>query len=240
MGKSHLVSAVDPQNNFLSEFLVCTHENPSSYKFVNISPTVIRNRDYPGVPDSSGYGLLMWGSGEYRKIDIFLAWAPLTPEQRPPAPPSWRFWTGSGDQWSNPGDMHLAAPIFAAPSEAEPPYSPPLPPTPEQLAAPWKAPQQWRTAGELSVTWLPAFHRWLLLYNRSPWPLRIVARIARDPWGPWSEERIVFRLDDSSCNASMDDHPFMRWTGNIVGEGGPSWTDDEDVYHGGTRTGHTR
>ena len=45
--------------------------------------------------------------------------------------------------------------------------------------------------GELSVTWNAPLGLWLLLYNAGS-PRGINARVARDPWGPWSDPVVVF------------------------------------------------
>ena len=48
--------------------------------------------------------------------------------------------------------------------------------------------------GELSVTWNAPLGLWLLLYNAGS-PRGINARVAREPWGPWSEPVVVFDPD---------------------------------------------
>jgi Domain of unknown function (DUF4185) len=45
--------------------------------------------------------------------------------------------------------------------------------------------------GELSVTWNAPLGLWLLLYNAGS-PRGINARVAEEPWGPWSESLVVF------------------------------------------------
>jgi Domain of unknown function (DUF4185) len=45
--------------------------------------------------------------------------------------------------------------------------------------------------GELSVTYDNALKRWLMLYNSGS-PRGIVLRSAINPWGPWSEPKVVF------------------------------------------------
>lgn len=45
--------------------------------------------------------------------------------------------------------------------------------------------------GELSVTYDEQLKRWLMLYNASE-PRGIVLRTAINPWGPWSEPRVIF------------------------------------------------
>jgi Domain of unknown function (DUF4185) len=45
--------------------------------------------------------------------------------------------------------------------------------------------------GELSATWNAPLGLWLLLYNAGT-PRGINARVAHDPWGPWSDPVVVF------------------------------------------------
>jgi hypothetical protein len=45
--------------------------------------------------------------------------------------------------------------------------------------------------GELSVAWCAPLDRWLMVYNIED-PRSIVYRTARQPWGPWTEARILF------------------------------------------------
>jgi hypothetical protein len=45
--------------------------------------------------------------------------------------------------------------------------------------------------GELSATWNAPLGMWLLLYNAGS-PRGINARVARHPWGPWSDPVVVF------------------------------------------------
>lgn len=53
-----------------------------------------------------------------------------------------------------------------------------------------------RCVGEFSVTWNSALRVWLLLYNCGS---DIVARIARAPWGPWSEAKVILSRDQDGC-----------------------------------------
>ena len=48
--------------------------------------------------------------------------------------------------------------------------------------------------GELSASWVAPLGLWLLLYNAGS-PRGINARVAEQPWGPWSEPVVVFDPD---------------------------------------------
>ena len=68
-------------------------------KFINVSCSVIDNATTPGLPDSDGQGLIIFGSGGYRRSDPYLAFLPVGDvEQRgalryyaggPPNAPRW-------------------------------------------------------------------------------------------------------------------------------------------------------
>ncbi|MEM2872933.1 MAG: DUF4185 domain-containing protein, partial [Nitrososphaerales archaeon] len=49
----------------------------STEKFINVQVVAVNNSDIPWLPESNGKGLLIWGSGEYRKSDPYLAYMPL-------------------------------------------------------------------------------------------------------------------------------------------------------------------
>ncbi len=54
--------------------------------------------------------------------------------------------------------------------------------------------------GELSVTWNSNLRQWLMLYNCDN-PSGVVARVADQPWGPWSAPAVLFdpATDAGSC-----------------------------------------
>jgi hypothetical protein len=62
--------------------------------------------------------------------------------------------------------------------------------------------------GELSVTWNAYLGSWLMLYNCTQ-PRGIVFRVAAQPWGPWSEPRVLFdpRADHGYCEFMHDAAP---------------------------------
>jgi hypothetical protein len=81
------------------------------------------------------------------------------------------------------------------------------------IGGPWKPPGQpelfpatdreSRCVGEFSVTWNRALQVWLLLYNCTQGT--VVARIARAPWGPWSDATVILSggQDGSPCRLLM-------------------------------------
>jgi uncharacterized protein DUF4185 len=108
-----------------------------------------------------GPALLAWGSGRYRASDAYLACIPLASVENED---SWQFSCGI--------DSRSARPIW---SEDE-----------RDALALFPHPE----IGELSVAWNAPLGLWLMLYNAGS-PRGINARVAPDPWGPWSEPVVV-------------------------------------------------
>jgi len=104
-------------------------------KFINISPVVVNNADVPGLPQTTGQGVLMWGSGLYRRSDPYLAYVPLGSVENKNA---WLYAVvdanGNLLRWS---EYEIdATPVF-----------------------------NHSCVGEFSVTWNPYLNKWLMLYN---------------------------------------------------------------------------
>ncbi|HEY0867890.1 MAG TPA: DUF4185 domain-containing protein [Fimbriimonas sp.] len=72
----------------------------------------------------------------------------------------------------------------------------------------WAGPDKWSDSegeakplfahphiGEISVGWCEPLKTWMMLYNSGE-PRGIHMRTAPNPWGPWSEPKIVFNPDD--------------------------------------------
>jgi hypothetical protein len=62
-------------------------------KFLQIAPWVIQNANVPGLPSTTGDGLLFWGWGY---SGIVLGWCPLTPGVNPPPQSSIQYYAGGG------------------------------------------------------------------------------------------------------------------------------------------------
>jgi hypothetical protein len=164
MGASVLASAADPHNDFDKLYPISTRNDRASggFKFINISAQVVSNDSVPGLPDVAtpgGTGLVLVGSGVYRRSSPFLAYAPLA-AGGDPARADWRFL--SGLTAGVPGFGPKGKPSWsAAEADAIPIFDDPI-------------------VGELSVVWHEELERWLLLYEGT------LLRSARWPWGPWS------------------------------------------------------
>ena len=179
MEESVLASAIDAHNDFDLAYYVSrrddTVDTPATGgKFINVSPFVINNNDWPGLPDNAevdGPGLLMAGSGAYRQSAPYLAYAPLPGEQGP-AQSEWRYLQGFAP-WE-PGYGPSGRPIWSdQESDAMPIFDAQI--------------------GEISYSFHAGLGRWLLIYNGcAKAGCDIVLRSAPMPWGPWSEPQLIF------------------------------------------------
>ncbi|HTS53534.1 MAG TPA: DUF4185 domain-containing protein, partial [Burkholderiales bacterium] len=140
-------------------------------KLVYLAVAVVDNADVPGLPDRSGKGLLIWGSGKfYRASNPYLAYLPLAQVEHKEAV---RYFTGI--------DARTLQPRWGSEPDAQPLFTHPC-------------------VGELSVTWNRNLRRWLMLYNCDQ-PSGIVGRLAETPWGPWSVPAVLFdpAVDAGTC-----------------------------------------
>ncbi len=179
MENSVLASATDAHNNFdLAYFASRRDDNvdtpATGGKFINVAPFVINNDDWPGLPDTAqrgGQGLLMAGTGAYRRSAPYLAYAPL-PDGQTPARGDWRFLQGF--EFWEPGFGPNGPPNWTdAELEAMPLFN-------EQI-------------GEISYWFNAGLRRWLIVYGGcAPEGCGIVVRSAPMPWGPWSDPQLIF------------------------------------------------
>lgn len=107
----------------------------SNEKFINVHVAVINNSEITNLPETSGQGILIWGSGKYRESDPYLAYMPLKSIENKS---TIRYFAGldfEGDPvWSvNEFDTQ---PLFID-----------------------------SVIGEFSVAWNPYLERWIMLYD---------------------------------------------------------------------------
>jgi Domain of unknown function (DUF4185) len=179
MENSVLASTTDAHNNFDLAYYVSHRDDnvdtpATGGKFINVAPFVINNDDWPGLPGNAppgGQGLLMAGTGAYRKSAPYLAYAPL-PDGQTPALGDWsylqgfEFWVpGFGPSgppnWGNVEEQ--AIPLFDEP------------------------------IGEISYCFNAGLKRWLIVYGGcAAEGCGIVLRSAPMPWGPWSDPQLIF------------------------------------------------
>ena len=139
--------------------------------FINVSIVKVDAAQWRGLPSSHGEGLVMFGSGTFRKSDVRLAYQPAS---RIESAESIRYFSGLDSKgkprWSTREDDAVA--LFNQPC-----------------------------VGELSVAYNRFIRKWIMLYSCGPEPLEINMRTADKPWGPWSEPKVVFHSvrDSVSC-----------------------------------------
>ena len=114
-----------------------------------------------GLPPGGPF-ILMWGTGEYRKSDVFLSIVSAS-----------QLETGKG--------AHYFAGLNAA---GAPTWS-----DNESDATPIT---NGGMIGDLSVTWCKELGLWLMTYDHLKAPFGVVFSYSRTPWGPWSEPELLF------------------------------------------------
>jgi hypothetical protein len=129
MGGSILAKLDDATLNFTYLYTFSTD------KFINVHTAVVENQLLAGLPESTGEGLLIWGSGEYRASDPYLAFMPLESIEDKSALSYFAGLTDSGNPiWSK------------SEADAQPLFHDPV-------------------IGELSVAWNQYLERWIMLYT---------------------------------------------------------------------------
>jgi hypothetical protein len=194
MQTSHLGISKEPNNDPATDtldhlFMVSSRADqnaPARKWLIHVSPTVIRNEDWPGLPESSGDGLLLFGSSDYQHSGLYLAWTKLSYGVAVPL--------GIGGVWTKPSPIPVSYPddwyYFVGNPWA--PVSPANWIRASDLGEqePTKLLPEGVGLGEVSVTWHPPLGRWLIAnLEGTDTPedhARVVVRSARKPWGPWS------------------------------------------------------
>jgi hypothetical protein len=192
---------------------------PAGRWLVHVSPTVVRCADWPGLPVSSGDGLVMFGSELYHASNLFLAFCPLvyttvsvplgpggpSTYADPPVPPpsTWLYFV-QGEPATPDFPENWRPATITLPDGKVISALPEAGPTPLLPGA---------VLGEVSVTWHPRLRRWLAIY---PSPDGIVIRSARAPFGPWSSTgtpAVIFNGMDAFYQATADNlepgHQFV-------------------------------
>jgi Domain of unknown function (DUF4185) len=126
----------------------------SRTKFINVSLQIVNNREFPGLPGGDGQGILLWGSGGYRRSNVYLAYLPVNRIEDRSA---LLYFAGLNarqqPRWL--GDEALAQPLFLSGS-----------------------------VGEFCVRWNPFLRRFVLLYNgdNPPFVLEHQSALPWGPW----------------------------------------------------------
>lgn len=107
MTRSVLGSAADPAQGFVNHGNVDIEGVPGfDFRFINISPWVIANDDWTGLPDNAlpgRHGVLLCGSGLYRSSSAHLGYVPI--EQITAPRSGWRYFSrlvkdANGNPWT--------------------------------------------------------------------------------------------------------------------------------------------
>ncbi len=144
----------------------------STNHFINASIVEVNLNAVPGFPSSTGQGMAIFGSGTYRASNVYLAYQHMN-----------NIGTASGIQY------------FAGLVGGNPTWT-----TNEASAA---ALFNQPCVGELSVTYNAFIKKWIMTYNCDQNPsVGVNARFADMPWGPWSQEQVIFHdwVDGGYCN----------------------------------------
>lgn len=136
----------------------------STQHFINISIVKVSSSDWELLPGDQGEGLFIFGSGRYRRSNVYLAYQPASEIENPEAI---RYFAGVDENgkplWS--GSERKARPLFEHPC-----------------------------VGELSVSYNTFIDRWILLYNcggrngiymrtaELPWGPWSKSQIVYHPW----------------------------------------------------------
>jgi len=152
MGRSVLARSEDNGLNFGSPLYELSRD-----KFINVSLQLVTNGDFPGLPDREGQGVLLFGSGGYRRSNVYLAYIPL---DRLEDRSALLYFAGLDNEhrprWAR--EEALAQPLLLSGS-----------------------------VGELCVRWNPFLRRFILLYNgdNPRFILEHQSRLPWGPWtGP--------------------------------------------------------
>jgi len=180
----------------------------STNHFINVSIVEVDRSDLSAAfAPGSDKVLVIFGSGPYRRSDVYLA---IQPSDQIESPSSVRYFAGLDNS---------GRPILSSnEDDAQALFSQPV-------------------VGELSVSYNRFINKWIMLYNSfMPTSRGINMRAADKPWGTWSEPQIIFHpWDDNGychfmhagfphekCDEVSDPNREKEWGG----EYGPYQFDD--------------
>lgn len=191
MGRSVIARSVDQGNTF--KLLYSLSQN----HFINVSVVKVRSDRWGGLPGNIKHeALILFGSGSYRKSDVYLA---CQPAEKIEDRSTIRYFAGTDEQhramWSP--DEKKAVPLFDQPQ-----------------------------VGELSVTYNHFIDRWIMLYNasdpgginmrtaRDPWGPWTRPQVIYDPWkdGGYCHYMHV-GWQSQRCDSVMDPGRENDWGG---------------------------
>ncbi len=205
-GRMYIVVSTDHSNARSTDRSVLTRFSPPdtfdvlrtiskrpSGTFIKMSLHLQEPSDLPGLPPGLPY-VLMWGTGEYRRSDAYLAIVPAA-----------HFDTGQGTKYFAGLDAQ-GAPTWSAEEGDAVPVA------------------KNGTMGDVSVTWAGDIGVWLMTYDSRPPAARgIEFSYAPTPWGPWAEPQLIFSAArDGAFGAFIHDpraRPPDGLAGPVIGQG---------------------
>lgn len=153
----------------------------STQHFINVSVVEVDAAELENLPAQDGAGLMIFGSGDYRRSDVHLAFQPAAVIE---APETIQYFAGL-----DAADLPMWSMQEA---DAQALFNQPC-------------------VGELSVSYNEFIGKWIMLYNCASNALRgINLRTADDPWGPWTDAEIIFHPwdDEGYCHFIHVSHDF--------------------------------
>jgi hypothetical protein len=182
--------------------------------------TAVNTRPLTDLPADQRLGVFVFAAPRYRASVPYLAYAPV---ETFADTGTWRFFTGLGPDglptWVGREPWNRGRPSPAGPGIGH--WNPPGEP---ELFAPRV--QAGRSVGEVSVTWNRELRLWLMLYGG---PAGMLARVARAPWGPWSDATRLLGGEEwlgchllmtpAGCGSRRDYWPRDHKNGHYVGGG---------------------
>jgi hypothetical protein len=177
-------------------------QRPSG-KFIKMSLHVLGD-PVTGLP-TAGPFVLMWGSGNYRHSDAYLAIVPASQFE-------------SGENTLYFGGLDAAGlPVWRRDEGAAEPIV------------------TNGTIGDLSVTWCRELGLWLMTYDsRAPARAGILFSYSHTPWGPWSSPQLIFNASRDHAIGRFIHDPQARpddgLAGPVIGKG----QNDPGSVHGGS------
>jgi Domain of unknown function (DUF4185) len=177
-------------------------QRPSG-KFIKMSLHILDD-PIPGLPGAGPF-VLMWGSGNYRHSDAYLAIVPAS-----------QFESGQNTLYFGGLDA-TGMPVWTQGEGAAEPII------------------TNGTIGDLSVTWCGELGLWLMTYDsRAPARAGILFSYSHTPWGPWSSPQLIFNASRDHAIGRFIHDPQARpddgLAGPVIGKG----QNDPGAVHGGS------
>jgi hypothetical protein len=155
----------------------------STSRFIGISAVLMEGTEIPGLEDLGAIDwVLLFGTGEYRQSDIYLAVQPLDSIE---VANSWVFYAGH-DSYDQPTWSESEADARRVIDNEHPSRTGD---NPIGFVDPALADAE-GCVGEFSVHFSPDAEAWIATYNCDFWTIELHSAAA--PWGPWSTAETMF------------------------------------------------